>query len=405
MIMKLLLINSTANSGSTGRIAEAIGQTAILNGYESYFAYGRTGRESSSHLIRIGNRFEVYEHVLETRLFDNHGFSSRLATKAFINEIERVKPDVINLHNLHGYYLNVELLFEYLSSIDIPVVWTFHDCWPLTGHCSHFDGYCCTKWMTGCFHCPNKNGYPSSLIIDRSAANYKKKKSLFTSLKNLTIVTPSHWLKQLVMKSFLKAYPVITINNGVDLSIFNSYYNRIDSLNQLSIPTDRKIVLGVASEWGKSKGLDDFVKFGENLGSEYQIVLIGLNARQITHLPQNIIGLKRTESVKQLAELYSSADVFVNPTYLDNFPTTNIESLACGTPVITYRTGGSPEAIDENTGLVVEQGDIASLKKAIECVTQSKEPFIAACRNRAEKLFNAQDRYQDYVNLFNNLVR
>ena len=338
---------------------------------------------------------------MESLLFDNHGFSSRQATKKFIREIERIKPDIINIHNLHGYYINVKILFEYLSKANIPVVWTFHDCWPFTGHCSYFDRFNCTKWQTECHHCPNKKGYPSSLFIDNSKNNFNRKKKLFSNINNLNIVTPSHWLTNISKLSFLKEKNIVTIHNGTNLNVFNIRDGKKrDELNL----NDRKVVLGVASIWDKRKGLDDFIKLNELLSEEYKIILVGLNKKQKESLPANIIGIERTESVHELAELYSMADVFVNPTYSDNFPTTNIEALACGTPVITYKTGGSPEAIDEKTGIVVEQGNINQLKEAIELVAKDKSIYTENCRERAVNLYNKQDRFNDYIKLFNSLT-
>lgn len=400
---KLLLINVSANSGSTGRIAEEIGQTAIQHSYDSYFAYGRTGRTSQSHLIRIGNGFDIKLHGLESRLFDNHGFSSRHATKQFIDEIERIKPDVINLHNVHGYYLNVEILFNYLAEKNIPVVWTLHDCWPFTGHCAYFDRFHCEKWKAGCHDCPNKKGYPTSLFLDRSSANYKRKKELFNKLENLTFVPVCHWMEQNVKASFLSRYNVETIYNGVDVDVFKP----IESLSlreKHGVNGNKKIVLGVASVWDKRKGLDDFVALSSMLGDDYQIILVGLNEEQMQSIPKNVVGIKRTESIQELAELYNLADVFVNPTYVDNFPTTNIEALACGTPVATYNTGGSPEAVDEKTGIVVEQGNIQQLKLSIENMANRKEAYSAECRKRAEMCFDKKDRFEEYVKLFEQLT-
>lgn len=399
---KLLIINVTANSGSTGRIAEEIGQTAISNGYDTYFAYGRLARESKCKLIKIGKKLNVKLHGIESRLFDNHGFSSRIATKRFIKEIEKIKPDIINIHNLHGYYINVKILFEYLNKTNIPIVWTFHDCWPFTGHCSYFDRYNCTKWKTECHSCPNKHGYPSSLLLSRAKRNFNKKRKLFSNYKKTTIVTPSNWLSDITKQSFFKGKNIVTINNGTDLTTFKIVNgNKRHSLNL----QNKKIVLGVASIWDKRKGFDDFIRLNELLSDDYKIILVGLNKKQIESLPENIIGIERTESVHELAELYSMADVFVNPTYSDNFPTTNIEALACGTPVITYKTGGSPEAIDEMTGVVVEQGNINKLKEAIESVAKDKAMYTERCRERAVNLYNKQDRFNDYINLFNSLTK
>ena len=406
---KLLLINVSANSGSTGRIAEEIGQTAISRGYDSYFAFGRIGRESKSSLIRIGNDWDIRWHGLESLLFDNQGFGSRMATKRFISEIERIQPDVINLHNVHGYYLNVKILFEYLAKTDIPVVWTLHDCWPFTGHCAHYMRFNCDLWKRGCHHCPNSKGYPKSLLFDRSATNYARKRELFNKPKNITFVAVCNWMADNVKASFLGGYPVVTIYNGVNVEIFRPRFEGIDNLNglkaKLGLNKDTKVILGVASVWTKYKGLDDFLRLRSMLNNDYAIVLVGLNEKQIQSLPVGMFGIRRTESVDQLAELYSLADVFVNPTYVDNFPTTNIEALACGTPVVTYRTGGSPEAIDEFTGMVIGQGNVEQLRAAVEHFAMNKARYSMACRKRSVECFNKQDRFNDYVGLFDNLIK
>jgi len=337
---------------------------------------------------------------------DRHGFASRKATKQLINKIEELKPDVINLHNIHGYYVNIEILFDYLKKIDVPVVWTFHDCWPFTGHCSYFDSIACEKWKTHCQNCPKKSFYPKSLLIDNSFKNFSDKKQIFNQLDNLHIITPSNWLKNLVKQSFLSKFPVSCIHNGIDLSKFSPVEN-VEKLIQKWNLKDKIIVLGVASIWDRRKGLDDFISLSNKLSGTYQIILIGLTKKQIAQLPKNIIGIERTESIEELAEYYSLANVFVNPTYQDNFPTTNIEALACGTPVVTYNTGGSPEAIDKETGIVVEKGNLNDLKTAIERVTSAKTEYYdkEKCRKRAEKHFDKNERYQDYLQLFKTLAK
>lgn len=407
---KLLMINTSANTGSTGRIAEGIGHAAISKGFDSYLAYGRIGRESESKLIRIGADRNIKLHGLESVIFDNHGFGSRAATRKFIEEVERIQPDVINLHNVHGYYLNVEILFDYLVKADIPVVWTLHDCWPFTGHCSYFDRYHCEKWKTGCHHCPNSKGYPKSLFLDRSKTNYERKKLLFNKPKNITFVAVCNWMANNVKASFLGGYPVETIYNGVDVEVFRPRFDDGADCHVvkrcIGVKADVKVILGVASTWDRRKGLDDFVKLCSLFDCEkYAIVLVGLNDKQIAALPEGMIGIKRTESVEQLAELYSLADVFVNPTYVDNFPTTNIEALACGTPVVTYNTGGSPEAIDGDTGVVVEQGDLRLLRAAVEYCANNKKEFTYACRERALRYFNKRERFEDYVRIFDRVIK
>lgn len=254
-------------------------------------------------------------------------------------------------HKVHGYYINLEILFEYIKKKNIPVVWTFHDCWAFTGHCPYFELVHCEKWKTGCYDCEQKRHHPTSLVFDNSKWNWGKKKELFTEIPNLTIVTPSEWLAGLVRQSFFKGCRTEVINNGINLNDFKPTTGTI--IDRLQIG-NRKVILGVSSTWAKSKGLDDFIQLASLLPKTYVIVLVGLTKQQKEELPNTIVGIERTDSVKELAELYTLASVFVNPTYEDNYPTTNLESLACGTPVLTYRTGGSVEAAGNEYGKIVD---------------------------------------------------
>lgn len=391
--MKILQINTTVNTGSTGRIVEAIGQMAIRQGHESYIAMGRGQQQSASHRIRIGNQWDIYWHGIVTRLFDRHGLSSKQATVNFLGRWQYQPPDIIGLHNIHGYYLHYPTLFSFIKQHHTPVIWTFHDCWPFTGHCAHFESVDCEKWKTHCKECPQQRAYPAS-FRDRSFQNFENKRSAFQGVEQLQVVTPSHWLARLTKQSFLQEYPVHVIHNGIDLNVFKP----LDF-------TRKKMVLGVASIWSASKGLNDFKRLRQCLQGDWQIVLIGLSNKQIRGLPSGITGIARTESVDELVQWYNRASVFINPTYSDNFPTTNIEALACGTPVITYDTGGSPEAVDENTGRVVQKGDIIGLVNAIKEIRQMDQGgLVKNCRLRAEKYFNQLDRYNEYVRLYETLV-
>ncbi|MCW4469575.1 glycosyltransferase [Flavobacterium sp. MFBS3-15] len=401
--MRILQINTIVNSGSTGRIAEDIGKVAMAEGHESYIAYGRGDRPSASELIKIGTDLDVYGHVALTLLLDKHGFGSKKATRKFIKEIEAIKPDVIGLHNIHGYYLNIELLFNYLAKKEIPVIWTLHDSWAYTGHCTFYESVDCEKWQTHCHNCPKTQQYPKSLWVDNSRANYTSKKYLFNLPENVRLVTPSEWLAGEVRQSYLK-HPVECIYNGVDLEVFTP--NGSIPVKYAEVVLGKKIVLGVASTWDARKGMDDFVKLSSMLPENFRIVLIGLSEKQIKEIPDSILGIARTENVEELAAWYGGADVFVNPTYQDNFPTTNIEALACGTPVITYRTGGSPEAVDENTGRTVEKGNLAMLQQAIEAIVlEDREAFRIYCRARAEEHFDKEKRYSDYLSIYEELVK
>lgn len=399
--MRVLQINSVANSGSTGRIAEEIGNVLLENGHESFIAYGRGEAKSSSKLIKIGKDIDVYLHGAYTLLTDKHGFASKRATHKFIDEIELIKPDLIALHNLHGYYINVEVLFGYIKSKKIPVVWTLFDCWAFTGHCSYFDDINCTKWKTHCERCPKYRNYPSSWV-DNSILNYEGKRKLFTKLSKMELVTHSQWLGNLVKQSFLKDYSLNVTPSAINLQLFKPTQSDLSQKYKL---VGKKVILGCASTWSNRKGFGDFLALASRLEPEYQIVMIGLSDKELKALPSTIIGLNRTDSIEELAQWYSLAYVFVNPTSQDNFPTTNLESLACGTPVITYRTGGSPEAIDENTGFIVEKGNVKGIIEKIEVLSGwSYEDVSKACRLRAEQLYDRRTRYLDYLNIFDRMI-
>ncbi len=401
--MRVLQINTTVNSGSHGRIAEQIGLALIEAGHESYIAAAYTARPSRSQIIKTGFDLDRKLHGLQTRIFDRHGFGSGASTRKLINHIKDIDPDIIHLHNIHGYYLNIRYLFDYLGLANKPVVWTFHDCWPFTGHCSYFDAVNCFKWKTGCYSCPNKHGYPRSYFFDNSRKNYRDKKELFTSVPCVMLVAPSQWMARHLGNSFLKDNEIMVIHNGIDIDNFKPANS--DFLKE-KYKIKGKYILGVANIWDKRKGLDDLIKLSSMIQSELQIVLVGLNRNQAGMLPDGIKSISRTENIDELAAIYSGAHAFVNPTYVDNFPTTNIEALACGTPVITYNTGGSPEAIDENTGIAVNRGDIGGLISAVkEVLENGKNHYTHACRERAVRLYDKNDRFADYISLYRNLVK
>lgn len=398
--MKVLQINSVCGTGSTGRIVSDIHNLLVKEGYESYIAFGRGKAINCPKAIRIGSNYDNYTHVALTRFFDKHGFGSKKATIKFLKKVDSLDPDIIHLHNVHGYYINIELLFNYLKETNKPVVWTLHDCWAFTGHCAHFDYVGCDKWKTGCSRCPQKNKYPKSFFIDNSEKNYKLKKDLFTGLENMIIVTPSTWLKKLVQKSFLKEYPIKVIHNGINLDIFKP--TESDFRKKFNLK-DKFIILGVANVWGERKGFHYFIELSKKLKSDEIIVMVGLTDKQKHLLPKNIIGISRTNNIRELAEIYSAANVFINPTLEEVLGLVNLEALACGTPVITFNTGGSVESIDENCGIVVEKGNINELYGAI---TKIKENLIDTnkCLKRA-KQFDKNAKFNEYIELYIELYK
>lgn len=391
--MKILQINSTCGFGSTGRIAENILNTVLENGGEGLICYGRGEAPSGVPSYKIGSELLVRMHGVLSRVTDRQGFYSTNATKTLVQKIEEYDPDIIHLHNIHGYYLDIRVLFDYLKKCGKPIVWTLHDCWAFTGHCAYFTVSGCDKWKTGCNNCPSKKEYPQSLLLDNSEKNYNEKKELFTGLENITLITPSIWLSELVKNSFLREYSVKVINNGINTDIFKPA--KSDFKKRYGIE-DKKVFLGVANVWEERKGLKDLMKLSTLLNENEKLVIVGLTEEQISKLPDGIIGLKRTENAKQLAEIYTAADVFFNPTYEDNYPTTNLEAICCGTPVVTYNTGGSPESLTGGRGITVPVGDVKAMFKAAQTLVGVKTD------NPSE--FDARKKYSEYEELYKNLL-
>ncbi len=391
--MKILMINSVCGIRSTGRICTDLALKLEEQGHEVKIAYGRENvpEEFQRLAVRIGNDWDVTVHGIKARIWDAMGLGSTSATEKFIAWVKEYDPDVIHLHNIHGYYIYIPLLFNYLRNCGKTVIWTLHDCWSFTGHCMYFDFEGCDKWKYGCGDCPQKNVYPKRIGPDRSSYNYKLKKSLITELSSLHIVTPSQWLKDLVLESYLSAYPIDVINNGVDTDVFKP--TESDILKRLGIE-GKKVILGVAAVWDRRKGLSDFIELSKLIDDSYKIVLVGLSDKQIAALPKEIIGIARTDSVKELVELYSAAYVFVNATYEDNYPTTNIEAIACGTPVITYNTGGSPESANI-FGMTLQEKSASAICEALMRVPKFKH-FPRSLSNK--------DTIEEYLNLYKNLL-
>lgn len=358
------MINVVCGIRSTGRICTDLATALEERGHEVKIAYGRekVPERFQKFAVKIGTELDVRFHGLLSRLFDGCGWGSKRATEKFVDWIKTYDPDIIHLHNIHGYYINLEVLFNYLKISNKRIIWTFHDCWAFTGHAAYCEAANCERWEAGCYKCPKRNDYPTSMV-DRSYYNWHKKKKVIQDIPNMTIVTPSVWLAGLVRKSYFAGYPVKVINNGVDMNTFKPV-NSSEMRNKLNIG-DKKVILGVAAIWDDRKGLSDFFKLNEIIDTKkYKIVLVGLNKKQIEALPKNIIGINQTDSIDELVQLYSLAEVFLNPTYEDNYPTTNIEAIACGTPVITYKTGGSGESASLY-GRAVDKGNVEDLYAAI----------------------------------------
>lgn len=405
--MKLLQINISLNTSSTGKIVRQISKMFADDGNKSFMAFSGKFPENRDmdNTIRIGFKLDFYFHALITRIFDRHGFGSKRATKKLIKKIDYIKPDIIHLHNLHGYYINIEILFNYLSLKKIPIVWTMHDCWAFTGHCSHFEYVSCKKWEKACHSCPQSSSYPSSLFLDNSQENFLIKKRLFNSVQNMTIIPVSDWLDNQLRYSFLNGFNSKVIKNGIDLEVFKPSESRalIKDYNL----HNKFIILGVASNWTERKGFFEFVKLRKLLNESFSIVLVGVNKKLQKMLPSGIISISKTKDQEELAMIYSCADLYLNLTFEDTYPSTNLESIACGTQVVTYKTGGSPESVNEEGGYVVKQGDITAIKNLIDDMKNgilprvSKKNLVAI----AQKNFNKENNFKHYLKLYEEILK
>lgn len=402
--MRIVQINGGAK-GSTGKIMMGIAEVARAQGHEVMCAspITTTNRDAGEDCgyYRIGTFNSRRVNVALARITGFNGCFAWLETYKLLKKIDEFKPDIIHLHNLHDSYINLSMLFSYIKKHNVPTVWTLHDCWAFTGQCPYFTIVKCDKWKAGCHNCPQYKEYPASLY-DNTKKMWQLKKKWFTGVKNMTIVTPSEWLAGLARESYLKQYPIEVINNGIDLNVFKPTHSNFRE--QYGIPGDKYIVLGVSFAWGYRKGLDCFVEMAEKLGEQYQIVLVGTDDEIDKNLPHNIISIHRTQNQKELAEVYSAADVFVMPTREENYPTVNMEAIACGTPVVTFDTGGSPEMLDDKTGIVVEANDIEATKKAIKDICEKKrcndEEYIVAY----SKKFDMKKRFAEYIELYANVL-
>lgn len=397
--MKVFQINICPDL-STGGVMNGIADAVIKNGGKCITACPPKNVCVRDNHYVIGNNIDRKIHIVLGKLIGFEYSMSLRATIKLINKIEREKPDIVHLHNMHSYYINLPVLMNYLAKTKKKVVWTFHDCWPITGHCPHFVSVNCNKWRTGCRSCPLYKQYPYSMI-DTAFIKYRQKKKWFARLEHLTIVTPSEWLCSIVQASFLQNKSINVINNGIDLSLFTPAEETYEGFRKYS---GKKIVLGVSSRWDYKKGLDVFVQLSEHLTDEYKIVLVGTDEIVDQNLPNCIESIHRTADVGQLARIYSSADVFVNPTREDTFPTVNMEALACGTPVITFDTGGSPEIISEACGVVIKQNDIEALEREVIRICEQKPYNSAMCRQRALK-YGKIDKFQEYVDLYKSILQ
>lgn len=397
--MKVVQINSVCGRGSTGKICVAVSELLSKKGVENYILYSRWHSDYPLAIKYEDDRYAKYQGLRE-KVFGTFGFEAKAATRKLISHLEEIKPDIVHLHILHSHDCNLTMLFDYLRKKQIKVFWTFHDCWGITGYCPYFDMLNCANWKIECNHCPGRKQY--SWFFDRSKEMHRKKKAMVQGI-DLTIITPSEWLAGVVKESFMKDFPVKVINNGIDLNIFRPIEQSdaiFDDVRRKYGMMGKKIILGVAEFWGERKGLADFLKLRMMLDDRYLIVLVGVTKKVQEMLPAGMVGIQRTQNQQELAQIYAAADVFVNPTHEDNYPTTNLESMACGTPVITFRTGGSPESLTPETGWVVEKGDVKALAGLIQSVDFQNIERRKACAARALALFSKDRCFEGYLSLY-----
>ena len=391
--MKIVQVNVTCGKGSTGKICLAVSQLLNQKGIENYILYS-SGTTDYPQAIKYQDTPYAKRQALKSRVFGNYGFNSTRSTKKLISEIEKINPDVIHLHNIHSHNCNLEMFFKYLKTANKKVFWTFHDCWPVTGYCPNFDMVGCEKWKTECSKCVQRKEY--SWFFDKSKKLHDKKKKLFSGV-DMTIVTPSKWIASVVKQSFLKDYPVKVIYNGIDLDIFKPTPS--DFRNKYNLE-DKFVILGVAFDWSVRKGIDVFVELSKRLDQRFKIVLVGTNGNIDKQLPSNILSIHKTQNQSELAQIYSACDVFVNPTREEALGLTNIEANACGTPVITFNTGGSPECVDKDSGIVVAKNDIDAIEKQVISLCENNTFSKENCINKAKE-FDKNQKFREYIDLYN----
>lgn len=400
---RLLIINVALNWGSTGKIVEGIGKLALSNCWEVYVAHGaRYCNASVLKSIQVTSKFGELLHYVASSLFDAQGLGSHCATKLFLKKLDDIRPDLVHIHNIHGCFINYSLLFTYLKEHNIPVVWTLHDCWAMTGHCTHFMRTNCMKWQTGCNHCPQKRTFPATYLLDRSERNYSLKKRLFTSMPVMQITTVSNWLKGIAEASFLKKYPVTVVPNGIKTDVFVPEPSDVKEQYGLQ---GKKLLMAVAIGLDERKGLYDYIKLAEKLSADYQLMLVGLTEKEQKSLPKRIIGVKRTNGAKELASYYSAADALLSLSYEETFGLTIAEAMACGTPAVVYDNTAQPELITPETGKVVPTGDIDAVLSAIEEVcSKPKESYSVACRKHGLE-YDEKVNYQKYLDIYSEILK
>lgn len=400
--MKILQLNITYGVGSTGKIVSDLVDVIDNHNDEAYVAYGYFHNDvQNAYKIKLDGKIQIALELLYTKITGYHGFTSKIATYKLIEWIKKINPDLIHLHNVHTGYINIRIFFDFLKDYNKPIVWTIHDCWSFTGHCSYYSNLKCDKWKTECRECPSKNEFPKKLFFDRSNTQYKIKKSLFTNLENVQLITPSTWLAKEVSISFLNKFPVKSIPNGINCNLYK--YTNSNFKIQHAIE-NKKILLGVAANWSERKGLHIFEELANIISDEYIIVLIGLNNKQKNKVTDKILKIDRTNSIKELVEIYSSAFIYINASVQETMGMTTVEAMACGTPTIVFNATAVPEVVDEKTGYVVKTNDIHGILEGINYIEHSDIDYGITCPSHVKKNYNSIFQYQKYYELYQNII-
>lgn len=395
-ILKVLQINCSSY-GSTGNLAKSIHQALLSQGHESRIYYG-IGKSDQELIKPVGSMIDVHIHSVLSRYTGMQGYFSHIPTLRLISKIKKFNPDIIHLHNLHGSYINLPILFRFFKKYKKKTVITLHDCWLFTGKCPHFTDINCEKWLDKCGKCPQLQIYPRSKFIDRTRQNLSDKKKWFENFPNLQIVTVSEWLKDVASKSFLSEYPIKCIYNGIDTDIF--YPRDTENIKNKYNLNGKFVILGVASFWDKRKGLDKFIKLAADHPDDV-VILVGLNKEQAESVPENVIAIPRTESKEELAEIYSVADVFVNLSTEETFGLVVAEAMACGTPAIVYNSTACPEIVSKETGFVAEPDNIDQIYDFIEKLRKENKDYSDVCSRYIQGNFIIKHMLDAYEELYN----
>lgn len=402
--MKVVQINGVRQKGSTGKIVTDISNLMDLEAIENYIVYSGYRETKAPNSIPMGGFVNVKAHQLLGYVFGNTGFHSSFRTWKMLSLLKKMKPDVVHLHNLHGYFINIKLLLNFLKIQNIPTVWTLHDCWVLTGHCTHFDHVECDKWQANCQHCPQVKRFPYSLLLDRSKKLHQLKKALLMDFDKLQVVTVSNWLQEIVKKSYLASKSMVVIPNGVNLDVFHPQAD-LNKRIQYAIE-DKFVILGVSNTWGIRKGLDKFIRLSSMIPNDWKIVLLGLSAEQIKGLPHSIIGIQRTKDMKELKDWYCAADVFVSLSLEETMGLVVVEAMACGTPIVVYDTTASPELVGQDCGYIVSHNNIDELLEALGKIKKNgKKKYSQNCIDHVCKNYDKEKNYRRYFDLYARISR